>query len=63
MNEEIFWVGDTLVQIDNEIIHKVIGLFNEGCNPMNEKNVKKFFEENMKIKSDGSISRIWQIND
>ena len=40
------------------MIHKVTGLCNEGSNPVNEKNVKKLVETNLKTKSDGRNMRI-----
>ena len=51
----MFWVGETPIQIDNEMIHKVTRLRNEGCNLVNEKNVKKLVEGNLKTKSDAKI--------
>lgn len=48
VHEEIFWVGDSPILIDNELIHKVK---NEGFNPINEKNMKELVEETLKTNS------------
>lgn len=46
------------MMMDNKMIHKLTGLSNEGCKPVNEKNVKKLVEINLKTKSDGRNMRI-----
>lgn len=58
----MFWVGDTLVLIGNDIIHRLTSLCNEGCNLVSEKNVKRFIEKNLKSKSDGRNMKIDLIN-
>ena len=51
--------------IDNELIHKLTSLSNEGCNLVNEKNVKKLVDTNLKIEFDRRnmrldlITKIW----
>ena len=38
---DLLLLGDSIICIDNDLIHKVIGLSNEGCNPINIKNVRR----------------------
>lgn len=52
------WVGDVPVVIENEMIHKLTSLRNEGSNPIHTKNVKKVVESNLKIKSDGRNMKV-----
>lgn len=40
VHDEMFWRGNVLVTIDNDLIHKVTGLINEGSNPMNDRNMR-----------------------
>ena len=54
----MFWVGDFLAMIENDMIHRLTSLCNEGRNPINEKNVKKMVEINVKTKLDGRNMRI-----
>ena len=44
IDEDMFWVGDIPFIIDDEMIHKLTSLSNEGCNLVNEKNIKKLVE-------------------
>ena len=46
------------IAIDNEIIHKVIGLSNERCNPINEKDVRKMVEKNLNTRFDQRNLRV-----
>lgn len=41
IHESFFWVGDMPVMIDNDMIHKLTRLSNEGRNPVNEKECKE----------------------
>ena len=50
IHKGMFWVGDVPVMIDNDMIHRLTGSSNEGRNPINEKNVKKMVETNLKTK-------------
>lgn len=54
----MLWVGDILVIIDNNVIHKLTGLRNEEKKLVNENNIKKLVETNLKRKSDGRNMRI-----
>ena len=63
VHEEIFWVGDVPIVIDNDLIHKVIGLSNEGCNPMNVMNVRKIIEINLYTKFDERNMKVDMILD
>ena len=59
----MFWGGDVLVTIDNDLIHKVTSLTNEGCNLVNDKNMRKFVETNLKTKFDDKNMRVDLIRD
>lgn len=62
IHEGMFWVGDILVMIDNDMIHRITSLCNEGCNLVSEKNAKKMVETSLKSKFDGRNMRIDLIN-
>ena len=58
-------MGDIPIMIHDSMIHKLIGLSNEGSNPVNVKNVKKLDETNLKLVSDGrnmKINKIEEVN-
>ena len=38
VHDDFLWLGDSIICIDNDLIHKVTGLSNVGSNPMNIKN-------------------------
>ena len=48
----MFWLGDALIFIGNDLSHKFTRFNNEGCNPINEKSVRKIVEKNLKTKFD-----------
>lgn len=54
----MFWLGDAHVTIDNDLIHKVTGLSNEGCNPINDTNVRKLVEKNLFTRFDGRNMKV-----
>ena len=35
VHDDLLWLGDSQIVIDDDLIHKVTGLSNEGCNPVN----------------------------
>ena len=47
IHDDLLWLGDLVVCIDNDLIQKVIGLSNKGSNPINTRNVCKIIEENL----------------
>ena len=49
--------------IDDDLIHKVTRLSNEGCNPMNEKNVRKMVQTNLFTRFDGRNMKVNTIQD
>lgn len=53
VHDDMFWLADEKVVIENDLIHKVKGLSNEGYNPINEKNFRKMVERNLNTKFDG----------
>lgn len=63
VHEEMFWIGGVPILIDNDLIHKVIGLRNEGCNPINDRNVRNIVEINLMTKFDGKNMRFDPIQD
>ena len=59
VHEEIFWVGDIPIVIDNDVPHnQVTRLSNEGFNLVNDKNIRKIVETNLKTKFDGRNMRV-----
>lgn len=63
VHDEMFWIGDAQVAIDNDLIHKVIGLSNEGHNPINYRNVRKLVETNLFTRFDGRNIKVDTIQD
>ena len=49
IHDDLLWLGDSTVCIDNDLIHKVIGLSNKGRNPVNTRNGCKIIKENLTI--------------
>ena len=47
VHDNFLWLGDSIICIDNDLIHKVTGLRNEGSNLVNIKNVCKLVETNI----------------
>ena len=61
---DLLWLGDSLIcTIDNDLIHKVTSLSNEGCNPLNIKNVCRIVEMNLNTIFDGKNMKINTIQD
>ena len=52
VHDDFLWLGDAQVLIDNDLIHQVTRLSNEGCNPINIKNVHKMVEANLNTRFD-----------
>ena len=63
VHDDLLWLGDSIICIDNDLIHKVTSLSNEGCNPMNIKNVRKIVETNLNTRFDGRNMKINTIQD
>ena len=57
------WLGDSIICIDNDLIHKVTGLSNEGSNPVNIKNVHKILDANLNTYFDGRNMKFNTIQD
>ena len=59
IHDDLLWLGDSIVCINNDLIHKVTGLSNKGSNLMIvEANLNMHFDEtNMKVNSiqDGEV--------
>ena len=47
VHDDLLWIGDAHIVIDNDLIHKVTRLGNEGCNHVSEKNVRKMVQMNL----------------
>ena len=47
VHDDLLWLGDSIICIDNDLIHKVTGLSKEGSNLVNIKNVCKIIEGNI----------------
>ncbi|MDF3675377.1 hypothetical protein, partial [Enterobacter hormaechei] len=61
--DDFFWLGDSIICTNNDLFHKVIGLSNEGNNPMNIKNVHKIVEGNLNKYFDGGNIKVNTIKD
>ena len=57
------WLGDSIISIDNDLIHKVTGLSNQGSNPINIRNVCKLVEANLNTYFDGRNMKVNTIQD
>ena len=55
--------GYSIICIGNDLIHKITGLSNEGCNLVNIKNVHKLVETNLNTSFDGRNMNINTIQD
>ena len=45
VHDDLLWLGDSIISIDNDLIHKVTRLSNQGSNPVNIKNVRKILKQ------------------
>ena len=63
VHDDFLWLGDYIICIDNDLIHKVIGLRNEGSNLVNIKNVRKLVEANINTYFDGRSMKLNSIQD
>ena len=63
VHDDLLWLGDSLICIDNELIHKGTSLSNEGCNLVNIKNVHNIVETNLNTRFDGRNMKINTIKD
>ena len=59
----MFWLGDAQVEIGNGLIYKVTRLTNEGCNPVNNNNLRKMVETNIKTTFDGRNMKVEPIQE
>ena len=63
VDDDLLWLGDAQLLIDNDLIHRVTSLRNKGCNPINIKNVRKMVEENLNTRFDRSNMKLNSIQD
>lgn len=63
VHDDFLWLGDSIICIDNDLIHKVTGLSNNGYNPMNIKNMHKLVETNLNTYFDGRKLKVNTIQD
>ena len=63
VGDDLLWLGDSLICIDNDLIHMVTSLRNEGYNPVNIKNVRKIAKTNLNTRFDGRNMKINHIQD
>ena len=63
VHDDLLWLGDSLICIDNDLIHKVTSLSNEGCNLVNIKNVHRIVETNINTRFHGRNMKINTIQD
>ena len=63
IHDDLLWLGDSIICIDNDLIHKVIGLSNKGSNLVNTRNPRKIVEENLNMHFDGRNMKVNSIQD
>ena len=63
VHDDFLWLGDSIICIDNDLIHKVTGLSNQGNNLVNTKNVHKLVEANLNTYFDGRNMKVNSIQD
>ena len=63
VHDDLLWLGDSHICIDNDLIHKVTSLSNERCNPMSIKNVCRMIEKNLNTRFDGRNMKVNTIQD
>ena len=56
--DDLLWLGDSVVCIDDDLIHKVIGLPNKGSNPINTRHGCKLVEKNLNTYFDGRNMKV-----
>ena len=63
VHDDLLWMGDSIICIDNDLIHKVTGLSNQGSNPKNIKSVHKLVAKNLNTYLDGRNMKVNSIQD
>ena len=63
IHDDLLWLGDSIISIDNDLIHKVTGLSNQGSNLVNTRNVHKLVEMNLNMHFDGRNMKVNSIQD
>ena len=63
IHDDLLWLGDSIFSIDNDLIHKIIGLSNRGSNLVNIRNVCKIFEANINTYFDRRNKKFNSIQD
>ena len=63
IHDDLLWLGDLVVCIDNDLIHKVINLSNKGSNPVNTRNACKIIEANLNTYFNGRNMKVNSIKD
>ena len=63
VDDDMFWLADVKIVINNDLIHKVAWFINNGFNLINEKSVKKIVKKNLKTKLDGRNMKVDPIQD
>ena len=58
IHDDLLWLGDSVVCMDNDLIHKVTSLRNKERNPVNTRNVCKIIKENLNTYFDGRNMRV-----
>ena len=53
VHDDLLWLGHSVVCIDDDLIHKVIGFPNKGSNPVNTRHARKLVETNLNTYFDG----------
>ena len=63
VHDDLLGLGDSMVSIDNDLIHKVTGLHDEGSNLMNTRHAHKIVEANLNTYFNGKNMKVKNIPD
>ena len=63
IHDDLLWLGDFIISIDNDLIHKVTSLSTQGRNLVNIRNVCKIVETNLNTHFDGRNMKVNSIQD
>ena len=63
VHDDLLWLGELVVCIDNNLIHKVTGLPNKGSNLDNTRHARKLVEKNLNTYFDGRNMKVNTIQD
>ena len=63
VHDDLLWLGDSMVSINNYLIHKVTSLHNKASHPVNTRHACKLVEANLNTYFDGRNMKVNSIHD